>query len=218
MHEEIIRKLDRFFKQYPPLYWKKNTTLIDPDQKPAGIFYLTQGCVRMYISTKNGKEMTLTFFKPHAFFPMMGTLTDSPNRYYFETITRTKGYEAPKDMVVRFLLRNPDVLLNLASRILKGLETLLIQSENILHSDAHVRLVSTLYLHAKRFGITKNKKTVLTLRQTHMDLAKETGLARETVSRIMKNFQKQNLLTYTDHLITLTDLVKLENMLPRDLT
>jgi CRP-like cAMP-binding protein len=217
MTDAVVKKLNQFFLRFPTTQWKKNAILISPEKKPDQIIYLTRGYVRQYASTKSGKEMTCVIYKPHTFFPMIFTLTSLPNRYYFEALSPSEGHTAPKEKVLSFLMQYPDVLADLTGRLYKGIETMLIQMENIAHGDATIRLTTMLLILAHRFGVSKSKKMVIPLRQTHLDLSHETGLARETVSRIMEKLEKEGILTYSGQQITLFDVPRLEENLPQNI-
>lgn len=47
MDEKIERKLQNFFSQYKELQYKKGEMLVRAGDTPQGIFYLTQGSVKM---------------------------------------------------------------------------------------------------------------------------------------------------------------------------
>lgn len=215
MNNPIIQKLDLFFEPLPQQTWKKHALLIPAGTIPDHVIYVKKGYIRQYAITKSGKEMTAVIYREHAFFPMVFALTNLPNRYYFESLTEGEGRVASFIEFLPFLKKNPDVILHFTGRLYRGLETILLHSENIAHADATTRLTSALLSLAQRFGVVKNQMMIINLKRTHLDLASETGLSRETVSRIMEKLEADNVLSYTNHLITLhnLDLLQLKSPL-----
>lgn len=52
----------------------------------------------------------------------------------------------------------------------------------------------------------------LHLPMSRRDIANHLGLAPETISRLLKRFQQQNVIDIKNRLVTITDSVKLESM------
>src|SRR5664279_727901 len=119
MDEGIENKLKAFFTQFKRQEYKKGEILVRADDDPAGIFYLTQGNVKTYLITAKGDEIVLNIFKPISFFPMSWAINSTKNNYYYEAMTELVLWRAPKEDVVVFLKSNPDVLLDLLSRVYK---------------------------------------------------------------------------------------------------
>src|SRR5207302_1404657 len=105
-----------FFTQFKSQQYKKGEILIRADDDPAGIFYLHIGTVKMYLISRNGDEIVLNLFKPIAFFPMSWAINHTKNQYYFEAMDAVTVCRAPKEEVLAFLKKNPDVVLDLLAR------------------------------------------------------------------------------------------------------
>jgi len=59
-------------------------------------------------------------------------------------------------------------------------------------------------------------KTGLTLNRTHRELAVELGTAREVISRLLKNFERNGLVELSRNQITLCDLRSLQKLLDQN--
>lgn len=205
MDKQIINKLNQFFGKYPGIKFKKNEILIKAGDEPKGIFYLINGNVRQYSIDNEGNEATLNIYKPHTFFPMSYAVGEYKNNNFFEAIEEVEVKKAPKNELLKFIKKEPEVMLDLLRRLYRGLEGVLSQLRILMSGTARQKLITVLLISAKRFGTS--------LKFTHQDLANMAGISRETVSREMNTLKKQNLVDYSGSFITFFDINNLEGEL-----
>lgn len=151
----VAEKLEQFFRRFKHQIFKKGEILIRADDEPQGIYYLKRGIVRQYSISKDGEEQTLNIFKPILFFPLMWAFNNTPNTYYFEAIVDVEVYRAPKDQVLEFLQRTPDVMYELISRLFRGMQGLLSRIEYLQSSDAYMKVIFAILNASYRFGEQK---------------------------------------------------------------
>lgn len=211
MDDVIIKKLNDFFTRFDFKELNKGDVLIQAYENPRGIYYLEEGNIKMYFISKDGEEVILNIFKPFAFFPMSWAINSTPNIYYFEATTKVKVRVALKDEVLEFIKDNPDILFNLLSRVYKGTDGILERMTYLMSGDAYSRLIAELIIESKRFGEKKDDQVKLKISET--DLASETGMTRETVSRQLKKLKDENLITFKNKALIINDIKKLENKL-----
>ncbi len=211
MNEAVKQKLEIFFSEFKHLTFKKGEILIRADDDPAGIFYLKQGTVRQYAISKDGEEQTLTLYKPIAYFPMMWAMNDIHNTYYFEALTDVEVYRAPRDVVLEFVKKEPDVLYDLTSRIYSGMHGLLTRMEYLLFSSAYNKILFTIMNNATRFGTQEYGE--VHLHMTHKDIAAFSGLTKETISREIKKLEEKGLVKNQNQLIIIKDIKIIEQEL-----
>ena len=100
--------------------YTKGEVLIRADENPSGVLYLTKGLVKVYCISEKGDEIILNIFQPISFFPMSWAVNDVPNSFFYEAVSEVSLYQAPKNEVLIFLKKNPDVLFDLLQRVFKG--------------------------------------------------------------------------------------------------
>ncbi len=210
MDEHIVKKIEEFFTQYKHQSYKKGELLIRADDEPPGVFYLKEGFVKQYAISKKGDELVINVFKPIAFFPMSWAINSTSNKYFFEAMTGLNIYRAPRKETINFLKNNPDVLYDLMSRVYKGVDGVLTRITYLMSGNAYARLVDELLIYAKRFGKGEN---TITLAVTEKDIASQSGLTRETVSREMKILKDKRIIVSDNHKLIINDLQKLEDEL-----
>lgn len=212
MNSQIRIKLDDFFAQYKQQKYKKGDILIRADE-PNGIFYLKNGAVKQYVINQKGNEIVVNIFKPISFFPMPWAINNTKNIYFYEAIDSVETYKAPRSDVIEFLKKNPDILYNLISRIYIGIEGLLQRMIYLMSGDAYPRLITELLILAKRFGTKDPKSKSISMKLFENDIAAESGMTRETVSRIIKILKDKKLLTLKNNILEIQDITRLEEEL-----
>ena len=213
MDNEIINKLDAFFSQYPSVEVKKGTIIIQPGKQPTGIFYIQSGIIRSYWISSEGLEITQNMYKPHAFLPMSWAVAGVTNNSFFESMTNVVVKKAPKEPVLEFLKKEPDVLFDLLRRIYIGREGLWMHFESIATGNSTTKLIASLVILAKRFGKQEKNNIVIQLKMNERDLANYAGIARETASRELQKLKKENLVSFERGTIFVHDIHKMEDML-----
>ncbi len=191
--EPIRRKVAAFFKAFPLKQYEKGQILIHADDNPSGVFFIESGEVRQYTITNSGNEVVVNVFKPPAFFPMSWAINRTPNEYFFETASRTSVRTAPADKVVEFVSENPDVLLDLLSRVYRGTDVLLQRMTHLMKGNARSRTILELVIACRYFGKPKDDGSFV-VEIPESELAARAGLSRETVSRELHKLHKKGWL------------------------
>lgn len=187
--------------------------MIRADENPLGIFYLKNGRVKNYIISKKGEEVILNIFKPISFFPMSWAVNQTENIYYYEAMTDIEVWRAPKDETVGFIKNNTDVLYDLVKRIYLGMDGLLMRMSYLMSGTAYERLIGEIIILARRFGEMDKKTGRISINIKEKDIAAESGMSRETVSRTMKILKDKKLTVYKSNQLIVESIKSLEEEL-----
>jgi len=212
MATTVAQKVDDHFSKYPRRTYAKGQILVFADESPERIFYIIKGRVRMYDVSYRGDEVVVNVFKPPAFFPMSWAINRAPNKYFYKTEIETEVHIIPVDDALNFIKDNPDVMLDLLSRLYSGMDGLLGRVVHLMSGSARSRLLYELIIECRRFG-NKQKSGSYTLAASEIDLAGRSGLSRETVNREMRKAKDEGLVGIGTDGITINDLKALEQKL-----
>ncbi len=213
---DISKKIAEFFTHYPRRTFDKREIIIYAGTVAEEVFFIVEGRVSQYDITSMGNEVVVNVFKPGAFFPMSAAINGSENPYYFEASTKVTVHIAPADDAVQFLMDHPDVTFNLLSRVYTGVDGILRRMAHLMGGDAKTRLVFELLNAAYRFGeLQDNGVTFIPLKEG--DIAKHSGLARETVNRNIQDLKNAGIVSVSHRGIVISNIKKLEAMLGTDL-
>lgn len=209
MQPKIQKLLISFFNKFELKSFSKGDKIIEP-KKDQRVFFLILGTVKMFSLSKEQAELTLNIYKPYALFPLSLILNKKRNKYTYQALTEVQGYFAPKKDFERFVRTNPDVLFDLLKRIYLGLDGFFIRLEALLSGDAKLRILTHLIIYARRFGTNSQNIITFDWHMTHHELASQTGLARESVTKQIKKLQDKGLISYSGKKLVIEDLLKLE--------
>lgn len=216
MTPDVRQKIADFFAQYPLRKFAAGQVLLRPDEEPQGVLYLESGQIIQYDISPKGHEVVVNAYKAPAFFPMSWAINQTPNRYFWETTQPTAARQAPADDAVQFLRDNPAITLDLLARVYRGTDGLLRRMAHLMGGDAKSRLLFELLNASYRFGQERPDGTIfIPLREG--DIAKRSGLTRETVNRMFRVLKEAELVQVGQGGITLADRRRLTAQLGDDL-
>lgn len=208
----LQKEISDFFTAYPVRTLRKGEILFHPGDAINQTFYLTHGSIAEYDISQAGNEVIVNVFKPNAFFPMSAVINRVPNEYFFEAFEPVTMHVAPAADAVAFIQEHPDVMFDLLSRVYRGTDGLLRRMAHLMGGNATTRLLFELLNAAKRYGYTDEHHQVR-LPLTENDLAKRSGLSRETVNRTMQKLKNASLVRLQKNVIIIDDLSALERTL-----
>lgn len=204
-------KIQEYFSTFPKRAYPKGQIIIFANEDPSAVYYVVEGKVRNYDHTYRGDEVIVNIFKSPAFFPMSWAINRTPNQYFYRTEEPTTLHVVPTDKALEFVKTNPDVMLDLLSRLYHGIDGLLGRMVHLMSGTARSRVMYELIIECHRFG--KNEKAnTYELTVSEVDLAARSGLSRETVSREISKLKEQKLISSNIKLVV-KDLAELEKML-----
>lgn len=208
----IQEKLENFLKQYKTRKYGKSEILIRGDENPSGLFYLKSGIVKKYVISQKGEELIVDVYKPTYVFPMSWAINDFPNYYYYEALTDIEVWFAPKSEIITFIKNDKDLLFVFLSRIYKSVDDFLWRMTYLMGGSAYERLITEIIIQTKKFGI-KKENGLYELKTTEKELAGETGMTRETVSRELKILKDKKLVSLEKKTLKIRSLDELEKEL-----
>ncbi len=215
MQTSVVEKLEAFFSQFPKRKFKKKEIIIHAGEMPQGVYYLHDGLVRQYTLSSKGEEAVLNIYRAPSFFPLRQLFDEVECQQYFEAMTEVHMWLAPKEAVRNFLRENPDVLMDLLARMNRGLDGLLERLSYLMAGTAYERVITEVLLYLSRFGEKKeiSSKEASGIRISAKQIAIQSGLTRETVTRELAILKTKGLITFEKNMLTVPDLDKLKREL-----
>ena len=208
MNSDAGQRVKTFYAPYTLKTYKKGEIILWPDAEALPPVSLIEGgAIAQYDITDNGDKVVVNIFKKGAFFPVSSAINHSPNQYYFEAMTTSTVRQAPPKDVELFLQNNPSVTYDLLQRVYHGTDGMIGRLALLLNGTASTRLLHELFILGDRFGVRLPNGTV-EIEITSAEIAQQTGLARETVSRELKLLKEQQIVTVSRGKIILLPRIK----------
>jgi len=204
-------KVADFFGTYPQVKLKRNEVILSAGDEITSIYYIKEGLVRQTVISPFGEVFTIHLYRAGAFFPLVYTMGKFSNNYYFDTFTPAVLYRAPVEDVIKFVRTEPDVLLNLVSRLSSGLGGIVHRLEILALSSAYYRTCALLSYLGKNYGQNTNGSTVLPFVLTHKEIASWIGTSRETASIQIERLAREGSISYNNRRISIKNLEEFFN-------
>ncbi len=165
-----------------------------------GLLYVESGSIRVYMTSNEGREVTLFRIEKGDVCVLSAScvLEAVDFEVTIEAETDTEVMELPASVFARLVRENKDVELFSYKVTTERFSDVMWAMQQILFLSFDKRLAGFLIQECQ-------KNNTDTICMTHDQIAKNLGSAREVVSRMLKNFEKEGMVSLSKGRITLTD-------------
>lgn len=178
-----------FFAAYPERAYAKGELLLRPGDDGV-VQYIESGLVVQYDISERGEKLAVNTYKPGSFLYLPNILGRSDISFFFEASGAVVARRAPRADVAKFLADQPGVAYDTLVRLTRGTDGLLRRLAGTMEGGAEARVLQELKLLQARFPRAGGKVAI-----TIVELAAQTGLARETVSRAVKKLRQTGVVS-----------------------
>ena len=195
--EQLVRSLNS-------ISLKKNTLIFGKDSDGDGLYIIRSGQVKVVLQNEEGKEIILATFQPGDFFGEMSLLDGRPRSANVFTTQNTQLLVLSRQSLFQHIEQYPTtglkILMEMSSRLRRADEVI----GNLVMLDAYGRVARVLIDLSEQQGEVTEEGILIKDRPTQQDMASMIGTTRETVSRILSDFQKRGLLSTEGKTIVLS--------------
>jgi CRP/FNR family transcriptional regulator len=174
--------------------------------EPCGALHLlVDGAVKMNKVSPDGKEQVIRQLKPGQIFGAAPLFT--PESSYPATalaLRASRVLVVPKAPFIRFLKREPEMLLKVLGHVSQHLQQMMHLAETVSLDRVPKRVAAFLLQEAKRAGGPRQGQ-VLDLARSQSEWAAELGTVREVLGRVLQGWKKRGLLRVEPRRIVLLD-------------
>jgi CRP-like cAMP-binding protein len=177
-----------------PRRYAKDDVVFYADESGDVFCLIREGQVKVTMISPEGKEIILSLLGPGDFFGEMALLDDEPRS---ATVVATESLELMtiyrKDFL-QILSENFDITRKVLAELSKRLRSASSRIESLATMDVYGRLARFFIDLARGSGKMLDNGYVAVTRPTHQAIANMIGTSRETVSRLIHDLMRQNLL------------------------
>ena len=181
-----------------------------PDEPSEQIFFLLKGTIKLATHSDDGKEVIKALCQPHAMFGEMSIIGE----------TRRQDFaQALREEVMLYVLKVEDLKklmqsnFHLCDKIMTLFGNRLMRAENKLESlifkDARTRIIEFIKDSIERTGRKVGLEMLLKHSLTHQDIANITCTSRQTVTLVLNELRKSDLIYFNRGKILVRDMAKL---------
>ncbi|ABF13907.1 cAMP-activated global transcriptional regulator CRP [Candidatus Palibaumannia cicadellinicola] len=175
--------------------YTSKSTLIYQGEKANTLYYLIKGSVSIIIKNKEGKEMILSYLHQDNFIGELGLFNVSKERSaWVRTKTACEVAEISYSKFRHLIQVNPDILLRLASQMANRLQVTSEKVGNLAFCDVTKRITQTL-LDLSKQPDAMTHPDGMQIKITRQEIGQIVGCSRETVGRVLKILENQQILS-----------------------
>ena len=172
----------------------KDTYIVTQSEPGDALYIIASGRVKVVLFGDGGKEVILNFLTEGEFFGEMSLIDDLPRSANVIASKNSKLLVLRRQQFVEHIRNSPTTALNvmaeLTARIRRADEII----GNLATLDVYGRVAHILIDLSKKDGVEVEEGILIRNRPTQQDIASMIGTSRETVSRVLSEFQKRGYI------------------------
>ncbi len=177
----------------------------------SSVYFILEGWVKIRTYNIDGKEVTLNIVGRGEVFGEMAPLDEVPRSTDVITLTPTKVANMPAHDFVYLLNHEPQAGIRLAKLMARRLRQVN-RRLRLRESDSTSRVADILLFLAEGQGTQKTEGVEIP-NLPHRELSSLSGMARETVTRVLGKLEKKGLIKRTQDAFYIVKLEALEDLL-----
>jgi CRP/FNR family transcriptional regulator len=215
--KEMLSK-NNIFKEIDPklaeeLYNKlitrkyRKKMLIFMEGEPADyIYFILHGKVKLSKISAEGQEKIVQIIQDGQFFGEVPVLDGGTHPLTAETLEEAEIGLLGLEEFRNYLSQYPQLAYGIMEIMAKRLRQSFRQIKNLALKNTHSRLASRLFKLSREYGVEMGDGIFIKAAFTHQDLANMIGTSRETVSRILRDFEKSGAIRIVRQKITIINM------------
>lgn len=163
----------------------------DPGEK---FYIIKNGQVKLTKMIKNGDEQILNIFSDHDIIAEIVAFDKGSYPASAVTMAKTKTIVFEQDELENLILKHPSIGIKLLREMSNRLRRAQENVRDLALKDSAARVAGLIIFLAEKYGKKKNNNIVLDISLTQQELASMIGSSRETVSRVLGQFENEGLI------------------------
>lgn len=194
-------------------FYPRGSVLFSEGQRPGGVYVLCEGRAKVSVASAEGKTLVLRIAEVGDLLGMNAVLMGKPAGATVETLERCRIDFIPKDAFLKSLERDAKGYLFVARALSEKLSGVMEHARLLLLSDtASQKLAKLLVRWCDGQGERSPDGVRIDHGYTHAELAQLICTSRETVTRLLGDFQRMQILSPTPQGIVVRNRKTLEAM------
>lgn len=217
MQSSSQQKINQFFQSSSQINLEKGDIAFEPCEKINHLLLIEQGQISQYDIAPNGNKVVIEVYDSNDITPLSLALSGYKNQYYFEATTETIAYKTSLKKLIDFLEDNPDVAFSLLRVVSKKSSKQRRRMAHMMGGNAKSRLLFEILNASEGPDSKKTGEEDIIISMTVTNLAKRSGLSRETVSRTLSLLKNEHQIRVGTSQIIVTNIKSLEDALGLEL-
>ncbi len=188
----------------------KHEMIYQPGQASDTMFFLLRGAVKIGTHSNDGKEVIKALIHPLAMFGELGLIGEENRKDFAQVLKDDIQVLCIKVLDFKRMMRDN---FDLCNRVMMLFGTRLMQAEEKLESlifkDARTRIIEFIRDSVNQRGKRIGYEMLLKHSLTHQDIANITCTSRQTVTLVLNELKKSDLIHFNRGRILVRDMARL---------
>jgi CRP-like cAMP-binding protein len=173
------------------------------------LYVIVDGKLKLGTSSGDGRENLLSILGPGEMFGELSLFDPGPRTSTATAVTDAKLLSLSHEKVIPWLKQNPEVSLQLLTRLSQRLRRTNEAVGDLVFSDVPGRVAKALIDLGDRFGKSSPEGLLVNHDLTQEELAQLVGASRETVNKALADFAGRGWLKLDGRSVLITDVDRL---------
>ncbi len=205
-------QLQDFHRIRIPLSYRTNQVVFYEGHLSIGLYVLCAGKVKLTRSSCRGQRLIVRILEAGEIIEKHAFAQNAVHQTTCETLEPCNISLIERTAYLELVRRDSTLALKLIEMLSSEVRSNLAQLDAFTFKNARERLAATLIELARRFGSAGEDGVQIRMTLKREELAEMTGIAPETLARLLGAFQAEKLLLTHGRLITLTNLPRLRRL------
>ncbi|PSO79110.1 MAG: hypothetical protein BRC44_09190 [Cyanobacteria bacterium QS_4_48_99] len=192
-------------RNHPP-----NQVILLENDWGGSVYFILEGWVKIRTYNQAGKEVTLNIIGPGELFGEMAAIDRVPRSTDVMSLTSTKIASIPAQDFIELIRSEPLAGVRLTQLMAKRLR-LCNRQLRLREADSISRVADILLFLVEGQGKTLQQGIEIP-NLSHRELSNLSGLARETVTRVLTKLERRGLIRRKQHILCIPDVSALEEI------
>jgi len=194
-------------------YYPRGSVLFVEGQRPGGVYVLCQGRAKVSIASAQGKTLILRIAQPGDVLGMNATLTGEPYGATVETLERCRIDFIGREELLKLLARDKTACLDVAQALSRKLTGVVEHTRLLfLSRSASEKLARLLLRWCDEHGKRTARGIQINFGLTHEEMAQMICASRETVTRVLGEFKRKDIVSFTAKRVFVRNRKALESL------
>lgn len=181
-----------------------------PDEASEHIFILMKGRLKTGTFSADGREVIKEILQPYALFGDLALAGETKRSDFAQALYDEVEYFSLKISDLNHMMQhNQRFMFSCLQHMSIRLQRVEERLSNLILKDARERIIDFLVDTAGREGKRVGYETLVKHRLTQQDIANLTGTSRQTVTSVLNDLRKSNLIYFNRNSILIRDIGKL---------
>lgn len=209
LSEEGQRELASLLR---PIEYDKDEVIFQEGEPAFGLYIICRGRVKLAKRSSKGKRQILKLVGPGEFLGEKTMFDQEVYTAFAKTLEPTKLYFIERGAFLDFLLRHPQVAINLIEKLARELKSFQNRLLEISYEGSTERLARLLLKVGEVCGVKEDRRLYLGVELSRAELAEMAGISTETAIRTLSRLRERGLIDLEGHKIYIRDREGLERL------